>query len=184
MSLMAPLVFTVGHGARPLRELVDVLLAAGVGRVVDVRRFPGSRRHPHFARAALEESLPAAGIAYAFAGDVLGGRRSTSGASRHGAWREPAFRAYADHMDTPEFRAAVLALLNEARAGPAPAILCAETLWWRCHRRLVSDALVARGARVVHLLSTTSRQEHALSPMARLGDDGWPVYDVGCLPLS
>lgn len=176
------IIFTIGHGARSLAELVDVLRTGAVTRVVDVRAFPGSRRHPQMGRQALTESLPAHGIAYDWRGEALGGRRRLGERSRHGAWREPAFRAYADHTDSALFRAAVERLADDARAGARDVILCAETLWWRCHRRLISDALVVRGVRVVHLLGPTSRQEHALSEMARVGDDGWPVWDVGVLP--
>jgi uncharacterized protein (DUF488 family) len=174
-------VFTVGHGTRSGVDFLAVLATASIARVVDVRRHPGSRRHPHFGSDALARWLPDAGITYDFRGDVLGGRRTPSPRSRHGAWREPAFRGYADHLDEPATRAAVLALLDAAARQPT-AILCAETLWWRCHRRLIADACVARGARVVHLLSTTSQQDHLLGGFARIGDDGWPVYDVGCLP--
>lgn len=174
--------FTVGHGTRTLEELVAVLASATVARVVDVRRFPGSRRHPQFGRDALAASLPAHGIAYDFRGEILGGRRAPSPSSRHCAWREPAFRGYADHMDTTAFRAALATLLADARREPL-AIMCAETLWWRCHRRLISDALVAQGARVTHLLSATSTQEHVHAPDLVRVDAGWPVYDVGCLPL-
>lgn len=179
---MDTVVFTVGHGARSLEEFLAVLATAHIARLVDVRRFPGSRRHPHFGRDALAASLPEHGIAYDFRGDVLGGRRTPSPSSRHGAWREPAFRGYADHMDSAAFREAVTHLMYDAAREPI-AIMCAETLWWQCHRRLISDALVARGARVVHLLSVTSKQEHKLAPDLVRVDDGWPVYDVGCLPL-
>jgi uncharacterized protein (DUF488 family) len=176
-----PIVFTIGHGARSLDELVAVLRAAGAERVLDVRAFPASRRHPQFGRAALEESLPREGIGYEWRGDVLGGRRRSVGRSRHGAWREPAFRAYADHTDSRAFRAAIERIVEDAQAGARDAVMCAETLWWRCHRRLVSDALVVRGMRVLHLLSVTSTQAHALSDIARVGEDGWPVWDVGVL---
>jgi uncharacterized protein (DUF488 family) len=182
MSPGPPLVFTVGHGTRTFEEFVGVLRTGPVARIVDVRRFPGSRRHPHFARTALEQTLPAVGVEYVAAGDALGGRRSTREGSRHPAWRVAAFRGYADYMETQAFRRALLALIEQAQTGPAPAVLCAETLWWQCHRRLISDALVARGAKVVHLLSSTKHQAHELADIARLDDEGWPVYDVGCLP--
>ena len=178
---MQPHLYTVGHGARSLEELVAVLSSVRVTRLVDVRRFPGSRRHPHFGRDALAVSLPAHGLAYDFRGDVFGGRRAPAPLSRHGAWREPAFRGYADHMDTDVFRAALATLIDDATRDTI-AIMCAETLWWQCHRRLISDALVARGARVTHLLSATSTQEHALAPDLVRVEGGWPVYDVGCLP--
>lgn len=176
------IVFTIGHGARSLDELVAVLRSGGVLRVVDVRAHPGSRRYPWFGRGALERSLPENGIDYDWRGGVLGGRRTPSPTSRHGAWREPGFRAYADHTDTASFRTEVDRLVEDARRGARDAVMCAETLWWRCHRRLIADALVCRGAHVIHLLSPSSRQAHVLSAIARKGDDGWPVWDVGALP--
>jgi uncharacterized protein (DUF488 family) len=172
--------YSVGHGNRSLDELVATLAGAGVGRLVDVRRFPGSRRHPQFGRAALEAELPGQGIAYDWRGDALGGRRQPGeSASRHPAWRDPAFRAYADHSDTDEFRHAVSDLLDAAATDPPVAVMCAETLWWRCHRRLIADAATVRGATVVHLLGPGRSQAHVLHPSLRVGDDGWPVYDVG-----
>jgi uncharacterized protein (DUF488 family) len=181
-------VFTVGHGTRTLEELVALLRAAEVKLLVDVRRFPGSRRHPHFAREALEASLPALGVEYDWRGEELGGRRSRKkdGTSRHPAWRNDAFGAYADYMDTPAFRDALERLEAGARDGVRLAVMCAETLWWRCHRRLIADALALRGAEVVHLIQPGSSAPHPGNEWARLGDDGYPVYDVGVtgeLPL-
>ncbi len=171
-------VFTVGHGNRSLDELVATLAAAGVVRLVDVRRYPGSRRHPHFGRDALAEALPRAGIAYDFRGDALGGRRhSAAAASRHPAWRDPSFRAYADYMDTPAFREALVRLEGDAAREPL-AFMCAERLWWQCHRRLVSDALALRGVEVIHLLDAGEQRPHVLHPDLRAGDDGFPVYDL------
>lgn len=173
--------FTVGHGARPLEELLETLGEADVRVLVDVRRFPGSRRHPHFAREALERSLPRAGIAYEWQGDILGGRRKALPLerSRHPAWRVDAFRAYAEHMDTPPFRAALERLEERARAGERLAVMCSETLWWRCHRRLIADALVAQGFEVIHLLTPGKRQEHELHGEAHVDEQGRPVYDGG-----
>lgn len=181
-------VFTVGHGTRSTEELADLLRSAGVTLLVDVRRFPGSRRHPHFAREALEDSLPALGVEYDWRGEELGGRRSRrrGGASRHPAWRNDSFAAYADYMDTPPFRAALERLEAETLGGVSLAVMCAETLWWRCHRRLISDALVLHGFEVVHLVGPGSESRHPLNESARRGDDGYPVYDVGVtgeLPL-
>ena len=169
---------TVGHGSRSLDELLATLHAASIGRLVDVRRFPGSRRHPHFARASLETELPRTGIVYDFRGDALGGRRQATGPSRHPAWREPSFRAYADYMDTPVFRAALAALEDTAAAGPPLAFMCAETLWWQCHRRLIADALTVRGAEVLHLIGTAPARPHVLHPDLRVDDEGRPVYDL------
>jgi uncharacterized protein (DUF488 family) len=172
--------FTVGHGTRTADELVEVLRGAQIALVVDVRRFPGSRRHPHFAREALERSLPAAGITYDWRGEELGGRRSRTevrGRSRHLAWRNDGFRNYADYMDTDSFRAAVDRLEADAETRRV-AIMCAETLWWRCHRQLIADALTVHGIDVVHLVGPGESQPHRLHAAARI-EDGRPVYDVG-----
>jgi uncharacterized protein (DUF488 family) len=185
---MAP-VFTVGHGTRTTEGLAELLREGEVTLLDDVRRFPGSRRHPHFARDALAETLPGLGIEYEWRGEELGGRRSQKrdGTSRHPAWRNDAFGAYADHMDTQPFRAALEDLEARAGAGTRLAVMCAETLWWRCHRRLIADALVAHGVEVVHLMGPGSTSRHSLNEFARVGDDAYPVYDVGVtgeLPLS
>lgn len=182
------LIFTVGHGTRTTDALAELLREAGVALLADVRRFPGSRRHPHFAREALVESLPALGIAYDWRGEELGGRRSRApdGSSRHPAWRNAAFAGYADYMDTPPFRTALERLEAQARAGTVLAVMCAETLWWRCHRRLIADALLMHGFEVVHLIGPGNSSAHPLNESARRGDDGYPVYDVGVtgeLPL-
>lgn len=170
---------TVGHGARSLDELAAILADAGVGRLVDVRRYPGSRRHPQFTLESLSAELPARNVDYDWWGEDLGGRRSPVPESRHPAWREPAFRAYADYMDTPAFRDALSRLLVLAADRPPVAVMCAETLWWKCHRRLIADAAVVHGSPVVHLLDFGKREGHPANPFMRVGGDGWPVYDVG-----
>ncbi len=152
--------YTVGHGARTTDQLVAVVGAAGVGRVVDVRRYPGSRRHPQFARDALAVDLPARGVAYEWRGDELGGRRTPADPTRHPEWRDEGFRGFADYMDTAAFAAALDRLLAAAAASPALAIMCAETLWWRCHRSLIADAALAAGTDVVHLLGAGKVQPH------------------------
>lgn len=168
-------VYTAGHGNRPLEEFVGLLRDAGVTCLVDVRAFPASRRHPHFGRAALEQSLPAAGIRYVWEGESLGGRRRPSADSPNVALRHPAFRAYADHMMTQGFREAVGRLLETARA-EATAVVCAERLPWQCHRFLISDYLVAGGNEVMHLVNPGKRQPHRLNPVAR-PRDGNVVYN-------
>ena len=173
-------VFTIGHGTRTTAELVEVLAAAGVDLLVDVRRFPGSRRHPHFAREALEESLPASGIGYEWRGEALGGRRDPVPDSPNVAWRVDAFRGYADHMASDEFRAAVREL-EERAAARAQAVMCAETVWWRCHRRLIADALVADGIDVIHL-GVGKDDHHKLHESARRDDRGVLIYDLGITP--
>jgi uncharacterized protein (DUF488 family) len=167
---------TVGHGARPIGAFVRILTAASVTLLVDVRRFPGSRRHPQFGRDALATALDAEGIGYEWQGEALGGRRSRRPDSRHTALRNASFAGYADHMDTPGFRAAVDALVARA-ATRRIAIMCAESMWWHCHRMLVADAVTMRGTEVVHLLDAGRREAHRLHATVRRGPDGWPVYD-------
>jgi uncharacterized protein (DUF488 family) len=180
-----PVVLTIGHGARSAEALLEVLQHAGVVTLIDIRRFPGSRRHPQFAREALAVSLPAGGIRYEWQGEGLGGRRSRRASSRHTALVNAAFGGYADHMDTSAFRGAVQVLVERAEADERLAVMCAETLWWRCHRSLVADALVCRGVDVVHLIDLARREPHRVRPTMRCGDDGWPVYDVpDTLPLQ
>jgi uncharacterized protein (DUF488 family) len=149
-------VFTVGHGTRPLDELLEVLDKAGVRTLVDVRRYPGSRRHPQFNQAVLAAAVEEAGIAYRHAVE-LGGRRSGEpGEERFGCIRVAAFRSYAARMGTPEWQQALAAALAESD----PCFMCAETLWWRCHRRLIAELLVARGHEVVHLLEPGHSEPH------------------------
>jgi uncharacterized protein (DUF488 family) len=157
-------VLTVGHSTHSLERFVALLAGAAVGAVADVRRFPGSRRHPQFNAEALEDALPAQGIAYAHL-EALGGRRDGVPGSPNRGWENAAFRAYADHMATPEFAAGVVGL--EALAGALPtAVMCAEGDWRRCHRRLLSDALVVRGLRVVHIDPDGALDDHALTDFA------------------
>ncbi len=173
-----PVVYTNGHGVRPAEALTAVLLDAGVTTLEDVRRYPMSRRHPQYNREALAVDQPAVGIRYEWQGDELGGRRSRRDGSRHTALRDPGFAGYADHMDTPGFRAAVEALVRRASHGERPAVMCAETVWWHCHRMLIADALASRGVEVIHLMDVGRRQAYRPHPTMRPGADGWPVYDV------
>jgi uncharacterized protein (DUF488 family) len=147
-------VFTIGHGARTSEELVACLTEAGARTLVDVRRFPGSRRHPRFNRDAVAASVAGAGIAYVHA-EPLGGRRS-GGGERFPCIRVAAFRSYAAWMGSDAFEAG----LSEALARPAPCFMCAETLWWQCHRRLIAELLSARGHEVVHLLRPGHADAH------------------------
>jgi uncharacterized protein (DUF488 family) len=167
-------IFTIGHGVRPIEELVSVLRDAGVRRLVDVRSAPGSRRNPQFARTALERSLPDVGVEYVWRPD-LGGWRKPLPDSPNAALRNAGFRGYADYMRTSEFGAALGWLVETARRS-VTAFMCAETLWWRCHRRLIADALVAGGHQVVHLIGPAHSEVHVLSPEARVNEDGL-VYD-------
>jgi len=166
-------IFTVGHSTRAQDELIAILREAGVGLLVDVRRFPGSRRHPQFGREALRAGLAAAGIAYRHEPD-LGGRREPRPDSPNTAWRVAGFRGYADHMASAEFRAALERLI--APPDTPTAVMCAEAVPWKCHRQLIADALAARGAEVVHLLGPGQRQIHVLNPNAVASPDGVVVY--------
>jgi uncharacterized protein (DUF488 family) len=152
---------TIGHGTRSTDELADLLTASGVRTVIDVRRYPAGRRQPHLSRERLASDLPARGIDYEWWGEALGGRRQLSGDADTG-WRNPAFAAYAEHMATAEFRAALGAIEERARSGDAMAIMCAETVWWRCHRRLIADALLGDGFSVEHLMDRVPGQPHRL----------------------
>jgi uncharacterized protein (DUF488 family) len=152
------LIHTVGHSTRSLDELVTLLRSHGVESLADVRAHPGSRRYPHFARDSLREILPTKGITYSHHPD-LGGRRRGVPDSPNGAWRNASFRAYADYMGTAHFSAALDALLEMA-SEQRVAIMCAEAVPWRCHRWLISDALVARGADVHHILDGRSEPHH------------------------
>jgi uncharacterized protein (DUF488 family) len=170
-------VYTIGHGKREIDEFLGLLREAGIECLVDVRAYPASRRHPQFSREALERSLTGAGIRYVWEGKSLGGRRKPAADSPHVALRSPAFRAYAAHMTTEEFRAGLQRLL-ELAGGSRSAIMCAERLPWECHRNLISDALSIRGVRVLHLMSTGQSREHALNPVARK-DGERLIYDAG-----
>lgn len=143
-----------------------MLQAHGIRALADVRRFPGSRRHPHFGREQLEALLRAHGIDYVWMPE-LGGRRRPRKDSPHTGWRVEGFRGYADYMETDEFRAALARLLELAAAQPT-AIMCAEQLWWRCHRRLIADALLALGFDVMHIESAARASPHKLMPPAHL----------------
>ena len=177
---MRMLLFTYGHGTVDEDTFASRLAAAGVGRVADVRRFPGSRRWPWFAAEAMAVWLPRHGIAYVPATE-LGGRRTPAPDSPNVVLREAGFRGYADYMATPAFGAAFARLLDEAAAAPT-AIVCSETLWWRCHRRLIADAAVLLGgAEVVHLVGGT-RQPHRLTEGVRRAANRL-VYDAGRVEL-
>jgi uncharacterized protein (DUF488 family) len=168
--------FTAGHSNRSIGEFIALLKGAGVVRAIDIRRYPASRKWPHFNGGALAESLPAAGIAYVGLPE-LGGRRKAKPDSRHTAWRSEMFRAYADFLESREAREAIASVEEAAQAGPT-AIFCAEAVPWRCHRSLVADALVARGWEVTDLLGPGSSRPHALPPFARV-DGADVIYDVG-----
>jgi uncharacterized protein (DUF488 family) len=172
------MLFTYGHGTESAERSAAILTDAGITSLVDIRTAPGSRRHPQFARAALEEWLPAAGIAYRWE-KRLGGFRKPGPDNPDTAWREDMFRGYAEHMRTPDFLDAIDAVLAEAQTRPVT-VMCSESLWWRCHRRLLADFVAAaRGVEVRHLMHDGRTEAHRPSPGLRLRDDGLLVYDCG-----
>jgi uncharacterized protein (DUF488 family) len=157
-------IFTIGHSTRSFDELVTLLRENGAERLVDIRRYPGSHRYPHFSRDALEVELPNTGIEYIHMPE-LGGRRKARPDSPNTAWRNEQFRAYADYMATDAFREGIDSLL---RSPKVTAIMCAEAVPWRCHRNLVSDELLRRGIEVVHILGPGATRPHAMNPNARV----------------
>ena len=172
---------TVGHGTASQAELTELLRGAEVELVVDVRTAPGSRRHPHVARAQLERWLPAAGMAYRWERD-LGGFRRPPPDSPDVAWREPMFRGYAAWMREAPFRAALGRVLGAA-AERRTAVMCSEAVWWRCHRRLVADAVVLlHEVPVRHLMHDGRLVAHEPTEGVRIREDGLLVYDAGALP--
>ncbi|WP_338596335.1 DUF488 domain-containing protein [Saccharopolyspora sp. SCSIO 74807] len=171
-------VLTFGHGTATQDEIIRLLGGAGVAGVVDVRSAPGSRRHPHVARGELESWLPQQGISYRW-DRRLGGFRKLPPDSPDPVWNNDAFRAYAAHMRTSEFQSAVDGLVDQA-VGQVTAIMCGETVWWRCHRRMIADFLqLARGVEVRHLMHDSSLAENRPISGVRLRDDGLLVYDGG-----
>ena len=167
-------VHTVGHSTRSVEELIALLERAGVRALIDVRRFPGSRRHPHFGGAPLAAALGGRGIAYVHEPD-LGGRRDPRPGSPNTAWRVAGFRGYADHMATPAFARALERVRAKAAEGGA-AVMCAEAVPWRCHRQLIADALAFAGVEVLHLIGTGDCRRHEPNPAARVLPDGVIVY--------
>lgn len=178
--------YTVGHGTLSQEQLTALLQGAGIEMVVDVRTAPGSRRHPHVSRQRLAQWLVEAGIDYRWERDLGGWRRPADG-SPNVALRHPAFRGYADHMAEPSFWQAVDRLLVSAAGHPTVA-MCSESLWWKCHRRLVADAVVlARSVEVLHLASDGRLSPHTVTLGARLAGPNLLRYDVGRnqgLPLA
>jgi uncharacterized protein (DUF488 family) len=160
--------WTVGHSTHSLEEFIGMLRSFEIKLLADVRSFPGSRRYPHFNRELLSASLGEAGIEYQHFPE-LGGRRRVLPDSNNVAWRSKTFRGYADYMETLEFREGVARLLEVASARRT-AIMCAEAVWWRCHRSLVSDYLKARGVRVRHIMTAEKAVEHPYTSAARIVD--------------
>ena len=172
-----PAIWTIGHSTRSADEFIALLRTNAITGLVDVRTIPRSRRHPHFGREALSERLLGEAIEYRHLA-ALGGLRKPRPDSPNGAWRNEAFRGYADHMLTPEFAAGVDELL-ELGERRRVAVMCAEAVWWQCHRMLLSDGLVARDVDVQHIMSQGGRnalQPHRLTPFAQIRPDGQVWY--------
>lgn len=169
-----PRVWTIGHSVRSADEFVALLQSNQIDRLADIRTIPQSRRHPHFGGEALAARLIREGIRYRHFGS-LGGLRKPKADSANTGWKNQSFRGYADHMQTKEFAEAVDQLLRFAEGGRLT-VMCAEAVWWQCHRMLLSDALAARQIDVRHILSASSVQEHRLTRFAKISSDGQVWY--------
>jgi len=167
-------IWTVGHSTRTLDALIDLLRAHDVTQLADVRTVPKSRRHPHVSRDALSRSLPEQGIAYRHF-RLLGGLRKPRRDSINTAWRNESFRGYADYMQSDDFERGLEELVAWSAEG-STAIMCAEAVWWRCHRQLIADALVARGIEVRHITGPGAAAPHALTEFARVDTNKRVTY--------
>jgi len=161
-------IWTIGHSTRTLEEFLALLAAYRIEAIADVRRFPGSRRYPHFASEALAKSLPAHDIAYQWM-PKLGGRRKVQPDSPNTAWHNASFQGYADYTATAEFAEGLAELLKLA-ASKRTALMCAEAVWWRCHRSIIADVLKLRGIEVIHIVDATHTTVHPYTSPARIVD--------------
>jgi uncharacterized protein (DUF488 family) len=159
-------IWTIGHSTRAQHDFLALLRAHEITAIADVRRFPASRRHPHFNGDAMSGWLADAGLAYRHFED-LGGRRHPARDSRNTALRHPSFRGYADYMATAPFQQALSALVDWSVGGHV-AVMCAEAVWWQCHRSLLADALAARGVDVRHILDASKARPHKINELARI----------------
>ncbi len=159
-------IWTVGHSTRSAEEFREILLAYQIKVLIDVRSFPGSRRYPHFNKPELSRQLDSIGTLYLHL-PALGGRRRPSPDSKNTAWKNSSFRAYADHMESADFREGIETLLEVAQT-KRTAIMCAEALWWRCHRSLIADFLKAKGDEVIHILDAKKTEIHPYTSAARI----------------
>ena len=161
--------WTIGHSTRKIDQFTSLLEENEIKLVVDVRGLPGSKRYPQFNKEALAQSLRERGIRYEHLPD-LGGRRKPKPDSRNTAWRNASFRGYADYMETEEFHKGVRRLLDLANETGRTAIMCAEAVWWRCHRALISDYLKAQGIEVTHIVDANKSEPHPYTSAARMVD--------------
>jgi uncharacterized protein (DUF488 family) len=162
------MIHTVGHSTRAFDELVDLLKTHGVAQLADVRSIPRSRRHPHFSIERRPAALALAAIGYRHL-PQLGGMRKPRPDSTNIGWRHPGFRGYADYMSGPAFKAGLAELMIWSQDQPT-AVMCAEGVWWRCHRQLIADALIARDVEVRHILTRAAPQRHGLTEFARIAE--------------
>jgi uncharacterized protein (DUF488 family) len=178
MSLSAePIIYTIGHSTRTLEEFLQILRSFDIEKLIDIRAFPSSKRYPHFGKEMLCRELSGAGIGYLWLGNLLGGyRRKGIKNSPNIAIKSTGFRNYADYMFSHEFKGSINFLLKEARLKKV-AIMCAERLYFRCHRWLISDYLLFKGAKVLHIIEERRFSVHKLHPSARMEDDRL-VYDL------
>ena len=161
--------WTIGHSTRKIDHFISLLEENGIKLVVDVRSLPGSKRYPQFNKEALSDSLGQHGIRYEHFPE-LGGRRKPSPGSRNTAWRNASFRGYADYMETGEFQRGIQRLVDLTSEVAPAAIMCAEAVWWRCHRALISDYLKARGIEVIHIVNSNKTEPHPFTSAARIVD--------------
>ena len=161
--------WTIGHSTRTIDEFVSLLKENEINLLADVRAFPGSKRYPQFNKEALEEALSAHAIHYEHFPE-LGGKRKSTPDSHNTAWRNASFRGYADYMETEQFQKGVERLLDVAAESGPTAIVCAEAVWWRCHRSLIADYLKARGLEVMHILGLNKVEPHPYTAAARIVD--------------
>lgn len=173
-DLKSKTIYTIGHSTHPIEEFIKMLQSYAIKNLVDVRKLPGSRKYPQFNQDALRESLAEVGINYIYETN-LGGRRKVHKDSKNTSWRNPSFQAYADYMETEDFKYAVLELEQIALEAPT-VYMCSEAVWWRCHRSMISDYLKVRGWNVQHIMGIGKSQEHPYTSPARIVD-GEVVYN-------
>ena len=168
MELQQTVIWTIGHSTHSMEAFLEMLRSFGIGALADVRRFPASGKYPHFNQQRMEQWLAAASIEYVWLPE-LGGRRKPLRDSHNTIWRNASFRGYADYMETEPFRDGIERLLQVAHQRPT-ALMCAEAVWWRCHRALIADYLKARGIDVIHILSSAKSSPHPYTSAARIVD--------------
>ena len=169
------IIYTIGHSTNSIDKFLEILTSFNIKILVDIRRFPGSKKYPWFNREPLEAALKEKDIQYIHL-EALGGRRKVLPDSKNDKWHNSSFRGYADYMETPAFETAVTQLENIAIKQPT-VYMCAEAVWWRCHRAMVSDYLKAKGWTVLHIMASNKTEEHPYTPVARVINDQVFYYD-------